>query len=124
MPFGNSRSNVQDLKSGAATTGQIAAYTTAGVKGKRWVTAGDELVRETHQALHRAVIPVEDDFAIGIGHGPGPGQSGIAAEDVGCRCSLQPVAAPKVLTETHENGHHRIDELGMRLLLESVEVHA
>ncbi len=106
----------------ARTTGQMAAFTTAGVEGKEWVTAGDGDVRDSHDALSGAVIPVLDDFAIGIGHGPGPGQSGVAEEDVNCRCNLRPRGIPKKFTETAGNGQHRTTEDDMRVLLESMEV--
>ncbi len=118
---GDARRIAQTEMTRARTTGQMAAYTTANVQGKRWVTAGDGDVRDTHAALSGAVIPVLDEFAIGIGHGLGPGQSGVAAEDVNCRCNLHPVGIPKKFTETVGNAHIRTTEDEMRTLLESFE---
>ncbi|KKL05193.1 hypothetical protein LCGC14_2608480, partial [marine sediment metagenome] len=54
-------------------------------------------------------------------HGLGPGQSGVAEEDINCRCGLQPVGVPEKFTEAAGNGHQRTTEDEMRMLLESFE---
>ena len=51
---------------------------------KEWITAGDEKVRPLHSASQaQGKIPLEEDFIIG---GPAPLQTGIASEDINCRC--------------------------------------
>jgi len=54
---------------------------------KEWVTAGDSKVRSTH----RGVAPVEIDEPFTLGSGTKtvmPSHSGVAAEDVNCRCTI------------------------------------
>ena len=75
----------------AVTTGQIAAYSAAKIVGKRWRTQHDELVRETHAAVDGVTVGVGALFTVGAGQGQGPGQIGIAEEDINCRCVLEPV---------------------------------
>jgi HK97 family phage portal protein len=75
----------------AVTTGQIACFAEAGIYYKRWMTQEDSGVRESHQYAHGQTIPVNDHFRVGMGAGPGPGRMGDAAEDINCRCWLDPV---------------------------------
>lgn len=75
----------------ASTSGQLAAFTEAKVGGKRWVTMADGAVRDSHVPLHGVEIGLTEMFSVGAGRGPGPGQTGDPAEDINCRCILQPV---------------------------------
>lgn len=75
----------------SVTTGQLAAYQVAGVPFKRWVTVGDDLVRDTHRAVGGTTIPVGALFTVGAGSGFGPGRIGVPEEDINCRCWLEPV---------------------------------
>lgn len=75
---------------GAVNGGAILAAEQSGVvQGKTWVAAlGDERTRETHIAAHDQTVKLDDDFQVGAGAGPSPGQIGISAEDINCRCFL------------------------------------
>lgn len=60
-----------------------------GVAGKRWITAGDDKVRETHiDASNDGVIPLDQTFSNGLAFPGDP--SGSAAEVINCRCALVP----------------------------------
>ncbi|MFH0983452.1 MAG: phage portal protein, partial [Planctomycetota bacterium] len=74
----------------STTTGQMAAYTAAEVPYKIWFTQGDAAVRDTHVPLDGMAIPVGDMFTVGGARGYGPGTTGDPAEDVNCRCYLEP----------------------------------
>lgn len=57
------------------------------IEQKEWVTAGDDFVRDSH----RDVSPVEigEDFILGSGvETSAPGNSGVADEDINCRCVI------------------------------------
>jgi HK97 family phage portal protein len=57
------------------------------IEQKEWVTAGDEFVRDSHQEVEP--VSVEDNFILGSGvETPSPGNSGIAEEDINCRCAV------------------------------------
>lgn len=89
--LGDARTIAQSEVTRAVTTGQMAAFTQAGVTHKRWVSQMDGLQRDTHGAAHGQTVGVLDNFTVGAGSGPGPGQIGLAEEDVNCRCVMQPV---------------------------------
>lgn len=58
---------------------------------KHWLTAGDENVRETHQAAGKEYedgIPVDEDFEVGGDTMEHPGGGAIAGENINCRCSM------------------------------------
>ena len=61
------------------------------VTGKRWLSALDERTRESHVAAHGQTVGVDEDFVVGAGRGPMPGQMGVAGEDVNCRCTATAV---------------------------------
>lgn len=57
---------------------------------KEWLAAGDERSRESHLITGQAVKKKED-FILGSGvTTPGPGMSGVAGEDINCRCMSLP----------------------------------
>lgn len=72
------------------TTGQLAAFQTAGILYKGWATVGDGAVRDAHMTLAGTIIPVGDMFTSGGATAYGPGGFGVAELDVGCRCWLEP----------------------------------
>lgn len=79
---------------GAVTEGQLDAWAIPGTEiRKRWVTAGDEKVRDTHVALNGRTAALDENFLVGQCEGPGPGQTGCVGEDIRCRCVLAPVLA-------------------------------
>ena len=105
----------------ATTDGQLTGWRHAIRDGaaevqKQWVTAGDSLVRDSHIVMNGITVPIDKNFRVGIGSGPGPGRIGVAEEDINCRCVLNPV-----LFERGSNGHTKITEVEMRTLLGSLE---
>ena len=58
---------------------------------KEWVTALDERVRDSHQAAHGQRVALDDNFEVGNGSGPAPGQIGEPEEDIQCRCVMRMV---------------------------------
>lgn len=80
----------------ASNGGRLLAYEQSGVVGKKgWLSALDGRTRESHLAAHRkyqaAPIGLNEDFVVGSGRGPAPGQLGVAQEDINCRCAIVPV---------------------------------
>lgn len=79
----------------AANFGNLEGYKQSGVvEGKEWIAGSD--ARPTHQeAAARysgdGAIPLDEDFQVGAGRGPGPGNIGLAEEDINCRCAMLPV---------------------------------
>lgn len=71
------------------------------VEKKGWLPAYDEATRDSHiDAGHRygvrGAIPLHEDFVLSSGAtGAGPGQTGVAAEDINCRCSVFPVTVKR-----------------------------
>jgi len=75
----------------ASNQGIIEGMRQSGVvQRKAWLAALDIRTRDTHVAAHlqyqESPIPLEAMFEVGGGSGPAPGQIGIAAEDINCRC--------------------------------------
>ena len=59
-------------------------------KTKKWVTAGDDLVRETHDYLEGIEIPVDAEFITYDGDSAlYPGGFSNASNNVNCRCILE-----------------------------------
>ena len=59
---------------------------------KEWITAGDEVVRDAHAALGSSgPIPVSAPFVADGSEAMQPGQFGVAALDINCRCDVFPV---------------------------------
>lgn len=75
---------------GALNAGSNLYYAEAGIKKKRWVTAGDELVRESHRAVDGEVQDPEDRFTNGMAY-PGDQDINDAGEVCNCRCTISPV---------------------------------
>lgn len=56
---------------------------------KTWKTMKDERVRSTHSDMEGVTIPVDDEFELPSGATTlAPSQSGVASEDINCRCYL------------------------------------
>ena len=74
---------------GAANGGTMLAWDQTGVvAGKEWLSAIDNMTRETHITAHGQKRWLHDDFEVGAGKGPHPGAIGLAGEDINCRCSM------------------------------------
>ena len=78
---------------GALNGGALLAAQQSGVvDGKGWLASVDGRERATHAKAHKkyqaAAIPLSEDFKVGRGSGPAPGQIGLAEEDIACRCTM------------------------------------
>lgn len=79
----------------AANFGSLEGWRQSGVvDGKEWIASLD--ARPTHLAAMAqytgdGAIPLDQDFVVGAGRGPSPGNIGVAAEDINCRCTMLPV---------------------------------
>jgi hypothetical protein len=58
------------------------------VRGKTWVSTLDPRTRETHAQANGQTVGLDEDFVVGSGRGPAPGQMGSAEEDINCRCTM------------------------------------
>lgn len=82
--------------------GLLAAEQSGVVEMKEWWSSLDERVRETHREAHGQTRKLDEDFQVGNGSGPAPGQIDLAEETIQCRCTLtwvlkeDRVAAPAV----------------------------
>lgn len=63
---------------------------------KVWRTVSDERVRDSHKAMEGQTVKLDEEFTLPSGAKTMyPGQSGIAAEDINCRCFVEYIDAPK-----------------------------
>jgi SPP1 gp7 family putative phage head morphogenesis protein len=74
---------------GAVNGGSFLYYGEVGVPSKQWLTAGDEVVRESHQMLEGQTVRLTERFANGLRY-PGD-MDGEAAEVINCRCTILPI---------------------------------
>lgn len=96
---------------GASNGGALIAAKQSGVvEGKEWLSALDERTRETHMAAHGQRVAINDDFQVGAGRGPAPGQIGLAEEDINCRCTMTWVVSEK--SAGRRNGHGALIGVG------------
>ena len=70
---------------GALNGGNFLYLAEAGATHKKWITAGDEAVRSTHNSLNGQVVRLTDRFSNGLMF---PGDKGAASEVINCRCTL------------------------------------
>ena len=81
----------------ASNEANLEVYKQAGVNAKKcWLTAGDELVRDSHIQAGKdyddaGAIDLDEDFVLIGGSGQAPGEIDSAAESCNCRCSVYPV---------------------------------
>lgn len=75
---------------GAVNAGSNLYYAEVGIEKKRWVTAGDELVRESHMKIDGETQDPQDRFSNGLAY-PGDQDANDASEVVNCRCTISPV---------------------------------
>jgi len=86
----------------ALNQGSLEAYAdNEMVEKKGWLPAYDEATRDSHIDAGnrygvRGAIPLDEDFVLSSGAtGPAPGQTGVAAEDINCRCTIFPVTVKR-----------------------------
>lgn len=76
---------------GAVNGGSNVYYQDVGIPKKKWITAGDEIVRESHRRCEaQGSIKVDGAFTNGCRY-PGDQEVEDAGECVNCRCTLSPV---------------------------------
>jgi SPP1 gp7 family putative phage head morphogenesis protein len=76
----------------ASNKGALLSYEAGGATEKRWVTAGDEHVRETHRRANGQVRGVHQKFEVGSAQLEHPGDPGGPAEEIiNCRCTTEPI---------------------------------
>jgi len=73
----------------SANKATLEAYRQSGVVAKKqYLAAGDERTRPSHAAANGQTVALDKMFTLGSGvQTEAPGQSGVAAEDVNCRCT-------------------------------------
>lgn len=79
----------------AVETGTLSAYSkvneaadTLGLKTKKqWIATDDERTRNSHRALHEKFADAKGLFYVNGHPTEAPGMSGIADEDINCRCT-------------------------------------
>lgn len=77
---------------GASNGGTLEAWKQSDlVAEKMWIATFDDRVRETHADAHGQTVGIDDDFEVGNGSGPAPGQIGLPEEDIQCRCTMASV---------------------------------
>lgn len=73
----------------AMNGGSLVYYKAIGATGKEWITANDEVVRETHRECQaQGAIGIDEHFDANGMQAPGMGDD--ASEVCNCRCSLKP----------------------------------
>jgi len=74
---------------GALNGGTLEAWRQSDVvETKVWMATLDPRVRDTHLDAHGQERKLDEDFEVGSGRGPAPGQIGRAEEDINCRCTM------------------------------------
>lgn len=81
---------------------------------KVWHTMGDEAVRDTHDAMEGVKVPYDEDFILPSGAKcQYPKGTGVAAEDINCRCYVEYVTElvkdDKSLEKMKEIGYNKDD---------------
>jgi len=86
----------------ALNQGSLEAYEDNEIIEKKgWLPAYDEVTRPSHVDAGRrygvrGAIPLNQDFVLSSGaSGPAPQQTGVAAEDINCRCAIFPVTVKR-----------------------------
>ena len=74
--------------------GSTQAMRDAGLEQKEWLSARDDVVRESHGAIDGTRVGVHADFVLENGSGPYPGAISDVSENVNCRCQVIPVIPP------------------------------
>ena len=76
----------------AAAFARLEGYKQSGiVPKKKWHATLDARVRDNHRKLHNKVVGIDEVFKLRGLRTQGPGQFGVAKEDINCRCAVLPV---------------------------------
>ncbi len=70
---------------GAYSGGTLEAWRQSEVvRGKVWLASLDDRTRDSHRVAHGQTVAMDEDFIVGAGRGPAPGQIGEPEEDINC----------------------------------------
>lgn len=74
--------------------GSQEAARQGGFEAKKWLTTGDQVVRNSHREMDGQTRRTAEPFISPSGNSAmHPGDFGVAAEDINCRCAMRPVLA-------------------------------
>lgn len=74
---------------GASNGGTLEAWAQSDVvDSKTWLSALVSTTRDSHVAAHGQTVKLNENFIVGMGEGPAPGQIGVAGEDINCLCTM------------------------------------
>ena len=74
---------------GAYNGGLEAGWQQSGLEGQKvWLAALDDRTRQSHRDAHGQMVDVGEKFDLDGVETKAPGQSGVASEDINCRCSM------------------------------------
>jgi SPP1 gp7 family putative phage head morphogenesis protein len=75
---------------GAYNGGLEEGWKQSELKGQKvWLAALDSRTRPSHQEAHGQSVPLNETFSLMSGaKGMSPGQTGVAEEDINCRCAM------------------------------------
>jgi HK97 family phage portal protein len=81
---------------GSSNFATQSAYEQSGVvEARRWISTPDDRTRDTHLALNGEEVPLNEPFSVGGASAMYPGGSGVAEEDINCRCTVVAVIKDK-----------------------------
>jgi HK97 family phage portal protein len=105
----------------ASNGGTLESWRQSGVvETKTWLAALDERTRSSHVSAHGQTVGIDEDFIVGSGSGPAPGQIGPSSEDVNCRCSMTAGLDELPERTLPTNGHKREDILALTKIVEAL----
>ncbi len=80
----------RDVNAGIEDLGHLFKDAKEETVYKKWITMGDDKVRDSHSYLDGVKVKLDEDFYTYNGdHAPYPGMFGNAEEDCNCRCRVQ-----------------------------------
>jgi len=89
---GRARTIARTETHNAASFARLEGFKQSGlVPKKKWHATLDARVRDNHRKLHNKTVGIREVFKIRGRSAQAPGQFGVAAEDVNCRCTILPV---------------------------------
>lgn len=88
---------------GASNFGTLEGMRQGGVPQKEWLATPDDRTRDSHAEADGQIVGVDEPFTLGSGvQTQYPGGSGVAEEDIQCRCTVAPVINGKSALDTVE----------------------
>lgn len=94
----------------------------AGFERKMWLDSGDQVVRDTHDAMNGQIVGIDEDFRSPSGaHGPHPGALGRASEDVNCRCASRPIIDGEEVPKNFETDFKTFHDRALKALSSEIQ---